>query len=132
MAGFVLDLRPILDETLDITFSENNVLHIKKPPEILVQRMGEQMKTFNSKTADQEEQLAGLNALMVDVLNRNTDGKTIDIDYVRETLPLGAKLAIIEAYASFAMKLDADPNLPARPSRAKKADGHTRSTQSTP
>lgn len=131
MAGYTLDLRPIIEETLDIVLNDNDTVHIRKPGEAMVLRLRDMVNKVQNNDGSDDEQLETLNMLAMDVLNNNTDGKVYDSETIQSGLPLGAKLAIIEAYAAFAVKLDLSPNLPARPSRAKNQAGPTRSTSST-
>lgn len=121
----ILDLRPIISETLDVILSEDRSLHLRKPSEALVMRIAEQMqRMFTESDAEDDEESAdttatdeqtaerirSLNLLVADTLSNNTDGETITMEWVQGVLPLGAKVAILQAYSEFAMKLSDNPN----------------------
>lgn len=131
MAGYTLDLRPIIEETLDIVLNDTDTARIRKPSETMVLRLRDMVAKMQGGNVSDDEQMETMNKLALDVLNNNIDGETYDMENIQNSLPIGAKLAIIEAYATFAVKLDQDPNLPARPSRAKSQAGPSRSTSST-
>lgn len=109
----LLDLRPILQETFDIVLSETETLRLRKPSETMLLRLSEQMAELSTSDAPDDamrSQLDALNALVLDVLSNNVDGKRIEPEFVEDQLPLAAKLAILQGYAEFAVSLVNDPN----------------------
>ena len=113
--GKLLDLRPILQETFDIILSETEKLRLRKPSETMLLRLSDQMTDLSPSDGASEgpamrAQLDALNALVLDVLNNNIDGKKIDPAFVEDQLPLSAKLAILQGYAEFAVSLVQAPN----------------------
>lgn len=120
MNGTILDLRPIIAETLNIVLSEDLTLRLKKPTEALVLRLSELQASLNPGESDQDNkgegdaymirQMDAINQLTTDVLQSNIDGREITLEWVNATLPLGAKLAILQGYSSFAMSLTTNPN----------------------
>lgn len=112
--GKILDLRPIIEETLDIILSEDKTIHLRKPTESLILRVSEQTITLapgdDSEGVTDKERVDAINDLVADVLSRNTDGETFDSEWAANALPLGAKIAILEAYTDFAVSLGSNPN----------------------
>lgn len=104
--GKILDLSVFQDETLDITMKEGNVLKIPKPSQKMAIKMMELKELDNS---DAEKVLETLDALTIDVLNSNVNGKVYDKQYI-DNLPIKAKLAIITSYTEFLTDLQNNPN----------------------
>lgn len=108
----VLDLRPILSETYDIILSDTETIRMRKPTEILLLRMMEQLGTLSGGDDPDHtnKQIDALNRLLADVLSNNADGRDIPLEWVCGALPLDAKIAILQGYATFAMNLASHPN----------------------
>lgn len=113
----ILDLKPFVDETLDIKMADGAVLRIPKPSQKMV------IKILNLDTIDEntpeEKALEALNALAGDILNSNIDAAVITADSVAQ-MGLESKIAIINAYTQFMRKLQADPITPSHPSPEKR------------
>ena len=102
----ILDLSVFQEETLDITMMNGEVLHIKKPE----QRMVIELIKFRTlrEDANAKKVLRALNDITALILNSNTDG----VEFERETidaLSVDIKLAIVNAYTKFLLKLQANP-----------------------
>lgn len=128
--GRKLDLRPLIEDTLDIILSEDVTIRLSKPSEALILRLGDEMGFFEGITGENEpaasaaggedrtkERIEALNKLTADVLSNNADKKNYTQEWVKKNLPLDVKIAILEAYSEFAMSLGNNPNSAARPSQ---------------
>lgn len=118
----VLDLRPLVDETLELIINDEETIRLRKPTELQFLQINEFIDKYNgdgSKTMEaQEMQLELLNSTVCDMLNNNAERQAVEMDWVRDTLPISAKMAIIEEYMRFAMSYNS-PNSGALSSPAK-------------
>ncbi len=102
----ILDLSVFQEETLDITMMNGEVLHIKKPE----QRMVIELIKFRKlrEDANAKKVLRALNDVTALILNSNTDGVYLERETI-DALSVDIKLAIVNAYTKFILKLQANP-----------------------
>lgn len=115
--GIVLDLSAYVEETADVRLADGNVLHLKKPTELMVIHMM-QMKDID-ENANPVEILTALNRITMEILNCNTDGVTFDYRTVSQ-METGSKTAVVQAYSSWATQLQSNPTTSSPRSPEKK------------
>ena len=113
----ILDLKPFVDETLDIKMADGMVLRIPKPSQKMVIRILH-LHSIDENTPE-EKVASAMNGLVSDILNSNIDGIPISTGSIA-SMGDEPKIAIINAYTAFMKKLQSDPITPFRPSRAKR------------
>lgn len=104
--GIILDLSAYAEETADITMADGNVLHLKKPTELMVIHLL-QLKNVD-ESSDPLVIMTTLNRVAQEILNCNADGVTFDYKTVSE-LKTDQKAAIVKAYSEWANELRANP-----------------------
>lgn len=122
----ILDLSVFRDETADIRMAGGQVLHLKKP----TQRMVIHMLQMKDLDADKPplEVLAALDGMAFEILNNNRDGVQFTRKSVSE-MDTELKANILQAYADWATKLQANPTSP-RPESPERAERAKRSWRS--
>ena len=105
----MLDFSAYVEETLDVKLADGNVIHLKKPTELLVVQMI-RMREVDEKT-DPLVVLATLNKVALNVLNNNADGLSFTLQSVAE-LPMDIKAGIVKGYTDWAVELQANPTTP--------------------
>lgn len=115
----ILDLSAYREETADITFDDGQVLHLKKPTELVVIRLL-QMREVNEQS-DPMLILATLNAIAREILNLNEDGLSFTMERVAE-MPTDVKARIVQAYSQWATELQSNPTASSPRSPEKPAE----------
>ena len=116
--SIILDLSAYAEETADITMADGNVLHLKKPTELMV------IHLLQLKQVDEDSDpmviLGTLNRITQEILNCNTDGVTFDYATVSR-LDTDRKTAIVKAYSDWANELRSNPTIssPRSPEKPK-------------
>lgn len=101
----MLDLSVFTEQTFDIKFAEDDILHVKKPTEAIAIKI---MDHVNKK----DDNITGLEVLEITkdmtliILNNNNDGKKYNDKFVTDKLPLALRLAIIKGYSEFMTELE--------------------------
>ncbi len=114
----VLDLSVFQEETLDVKLADGRMLHLKKPDQGMVIAML-RLSRLDESTPP-EEVLAVLNHIVLRILNHNADG----IEFTKESvsaLTLDMKIAILNAYSDWTVKLQENPICSSPQSPAKTA-----------
>lgn len=115
----ILDLSAFAEETADIAMADGNVLHLKKPTELMV------IHLLQLKDVDENDDpltiLGTLNRITMEILNCNTDGVTFDLKTV-SAMNTDQKSAIVRAYSEWANELRSNPTTssPRSPQRREK------------
>lgn len=122
--GIVLDLSAYAEETADIRLADGNVLHLKKPTELMVIHLM-QLKGVD-ENSDPTLILTTLNRITTEILNCNTDGVTFAYKDVA-MMETAQKAAIMESYSRWATELQSNPTTssPRSPERAGKTPGRS-------
>lgn len=107
--GKMLDLSVFEEETFDIKFSDDDIVHVKKPTEAIAIKI---LAHVNIKTDNMnaDEMLKTTREMTLTILNNNNDDKKYDNKFVKEKLPLSLQLAIIKGYTEFMTELEQNPN----------------------
>lgn len=114
--GMILDLSAYTEETADITMADGNVLHLKKPTELMVIHLLS-LKDVN-EDSEPLEIMTTLNRITQEILNCNADGVTFDLKSV-SALSTDRKTAIVKAYSDWANALRANPTISSPRSQAQ-------------
>ena len=122
--SIILDLSAYTEETADVTMADGNVLHLKKPTELMVIHLL-QLKQVN-EDSDPMLILGTLNRITQEILNCNTDGVTFDFATVSR-LDTDSKTAIVKAYSDWANKLRSNPTISSPRSQEKRKETPRRS-----
>lgn len=99
-----LDLSLFVNQTLDITLPDGDVIKVKKPTEKGV------MKLMALQQTDEEHAFEAMNDLVLFILNSNKEGKQFSQDWVDDNLDWSMKTAVIQAYSEFINELQSNPN----------------------
>lgn len=114
----ILDLKPFLEETLDINMADGQKLRIPKPSQrMLIKIMG--FREIGEDTPPDKVREA-LNDMTTEILNGNIDGYTIDAASIAG-MSDKMKLQILSAYTEFMRKVQDDPTMPFQASPARRA-----------
>jgi len=105
----MLDLSVFTEQTFDIKFAENDIVHIKKPTEAIAIKILSISDIENEKI-NISEMLDISKDMTLTILNNNNDGKKYNDKFVTEKLPLNMRLAIIQGYSNFMTELEQNPN----------------------
>lgn len=106
--GKMLDLSVFKEETFDIKFNEDDILHVKKPSEDLAIKI---LAHVNIKgDIEPQEMLKITRDMTLSILNHNKDNRKFDNKFVKEKLPLNYQIAIIKSYTEFMTELENNPN----------------------
>lgn len=116
--GRVLDLSIYSEETLDITTPKKNILHVKKPTEELAikiiqyqSKAKELSEKQDASLEDAQDAVTFLRNLTVEILNYNTDGITVNEQYLKENnIFYALQMAILSTYTSWMSEVISDPN----------------------
>ena len=104
----VLDLSVFQEETFDIKFAEDDILHVKKPSEDLAIKL---LAHVNIKgDIEPQEMLKITRDMTLSILNHNKDDRKFDNKFVKDKLPLNMQIAIIKGYTNFMVELENNPN----------------------
>lgn len=105
----MLDLSVFQEETFDIKFSEDDILHVKKPTEQIAIKI---LAHVNAKNNDMtpEEMLSMTRDMTLSILNHNADNRKFDNKFVKDKLPLNMQIAIIKGYTEFMVEMENNPN----------------------
>lgn len=106
--GKLVDFTAYQPETLDIKMPDGKLFCLPKVSE----RMYLYLMALQSNIGEGEklDVIAQINRFCFEVLNSNTQGIAVEMQYVVE-LPLIIKNAVIENYNEFAYNLKTNPNL---------------------
>lgn len=99
-----LDLSLFVNQTLDITLPNGEVIKIKKPTEKGV------MKLMALQNIEEDKAFEAMNELVMFILNSNKEGKEITQDWIDDNLDWSMKTAVIQAYSEFINELQSNPN----------------------
>lgn len=106
----MLDLSVFIEQTFDIKFAEDDILHVKKPTEGIAIKILSQVD-IKSEDMTALEMLEITKDMTLTILNNNNDGKKFNDKFVSDKLPLNLRLAIIQGYSEFMTELEQNPNL---------------------
>lgn len=99
-----LDLSLFVNQTLDITLPNGDVIKVKKPTEKGV------MKLMALQGVDEANAFEAMNELVLFILNSNKEGKEFNDEWMDNNLDWSMKTAVIQAYGEFINELQANPN----------------------
>lgn len=99
-----LDLSLFVNQTLDITLPDGDIIKVKKPTEKGV------MKLMALQNIDEEHAFEAMNELVLFILNSNKEGEEFDQEWIDDNLDWSMKTAVITAYSEFINELQSDPN----------------------
>ncbi|WP_443660447.1 hypothetical protein [Clostridium algidicarnis] len=104
----MLDLSMFNEETYDIKFSEDDILHVKKPSEDIAIKI---LAHVNIKMDEinPEQMLKVTRELTKVVLNHNKDTRVFNDNFIKK-LPLDIQMAILKGYTQFMIGLEQNPN----------------------
>nr|DAU96699.1 MAG TPA: hypothetical protein [Caudoviricetes sp.] len=102
----ILDLSVFQPETLDITMLNGEVIHIKKPEQGMVIELFKFRKL--SEDANAKKAIRALNDMTALILNNNEDDVHFDRKSI-EALSIDVKLAIVNAFTKFVLKVQSNP-----------------------
>jgi len=107
----MLDLSVFTEQTFDIKFAEDDILHVKKPTEGIAIKILSISDNKNNDDMTALEMLDITKDMTLTILNNNNDGKKFNDKFVSDKLPLNLRLAIIQGYSEFMTELEKNPNL---------------------
>ena len=104
----MLDLSVLREKTWELKMFGGEILNIKRP----TQKMVIEMMGFE-EIAQKKEVVAtidGFAAILLDILNNNTNGRVYEQEYVMENFDFAVGMAVIEEYIKFATEINSNPN----------------------
>ena len=102
----ILDLSVYAEQTLDITFPDETILHVKKPTQAIVIAM---MNLAQLNQENQASLLEGLVEICAAILDNNKEGKSITPEWVANELDIVMISAIVKGYTQFTEELQSNP-----------------------
>jgi len=105
----MLDLSVFMEQTFDIKCSEDDILHVKKPTEVIAIKIMDHVERKNDNMTSLDI-LEITKDMTLTILNNNNDGKKYNDKFVVDKLPLNFRLAIIKGYSEFMTELEQNPN----------------------
>jgi len=105
----MLDLSVFTEQTFDIRFAKDDILHVKKPTEGIAIKI---LSQADIKSDDMTviEMLDITKDMTLTILNNNNEGRIYNDKFVSDKLPLNLRLAIIQGYSEFMTELEQNPN----------------------
>jgi len=99
-----LDLSLFVNQTLDITMPDGDIIHVKKPTQNMI------IKLMAFQNVEESKAFEALDELCLLILNANKEGKVFTKDWIDDNFDWTMKSAVVQAYSEFINELQANPN----------------------
>lgn len=103
----VIDLSVFEDQTLDLKLPDGTLLKIQKPTQRMVIEM---LKFKKLDVKNPDAVIKAVDSVVSMILNNNENIKTFTQDDIDKVLNFSMKMAIIQGYSEFIIKVQSDPN----------------------